>query len=59
MIISVDVGKWFYKIKHLFMIKIATILEINRNSLLCKKVSMKPTEKIILNGKVMKTLIQE
>lgn len=38
------------------MIKSPTILEIDGNSLLCKKVSVNPTANIIVNGKLLRTL---
>lgn len=38
------------------MIKIATIVEIHGTKLLQKKVSVNPTEKIILNGRIMKAV---
>ena len=55
MIISIDSGKAFDKIQHIFLIKILQKMSIERTYLnIVKAIYDKPTANIILNGKKLK-----
>ena len=55
MIISIDSGKAFEKIQHIFLIKILQKMSIERTYLnIVKAIYDKPTANIILNGEKLK-----
>ena len=54
MVISIDAGKVFDKIQHLFMIKILQKVGIEGIFLNIKVIYEKPTTNIILNGEKLK-----